>query len=141
MSQFVLDCSVTMAWCFEDEADAFADAVMNALSRDNEALVPSIWPLEVANVLLTAERKGRSSAADSNRFLELLQALPVRVDAQTGARAFGPTLAFGRDLGLTAYDAAYLELAVRHGVPLATRDARLKAAGRRSGVRLFVHGR
>jgi predicted nucleic acid-binding protein len=138
VSRFVLDCSVAMAWCFEDEADAFADAVLGALEEvDSGALVPSIWPLEVANVLVTAERRGRSTPASSNRFLELLRALPVRVDAETGPRAFGQTLAFARDLGLSAYDAAYLELASRQGVPLATRDAKLKAACKRCGVSLF----
>lgn len=138
MTRFVLDCSVTMSWCFEDEADAFADRVLDMLDEDGEACVPSIWPLEVVNVLLVAERRGRSTPAASNRFLELLRALPIRVDPDVGLYAFGPTLAFGRDARLSAYDAAYLELAARKGVPLATHDARLREAALGRGVSMLV---
>ena len=137
MNPFVLDCSVTMAWCFNDECDAYSDAVLDAL-KSTEALVPGIWPLEVANVLLVAERRKRLEQAASTRFLELLGALPIVVEESTRQRAFGPVLAAGREHGLSSYDAAYLELAMRHGLALASRDAKLRAACDQSGVELVA---
>lgn len=137
MTRFVLDCSVAMAWCFEDECDSFADAALEALV-ESEAWVPSIWPLEVANVLLVAERRGRLAPADSARFLELLGGLPIVVDASGPRAVHGPVLELGRRTGLSAYDASYLELAMRLGAPLATRDDRLRAAAAANGVRAAV---
>lgn len=136
MSAIVLDCSVTMAWCFEDECDEYADAVLDALA-DSRALVPGLWALEVANVLLAAERRKRLTPGDSARFIDLLGALPIEVDDYTHERALDATLAAGRAHGLSAYDAAYLKLAMRSGSPLATRDRDLRAASERSGVALF----
>lgn len=133
MSRFVLDCSVAMAWCFEDEADSYADSVLGALETGN-AVAPSIWPLEVANVLAVAERKDRLSEAETARFLELLHLLPIEIDPHTHARATGPILALARRRGLSSYDAAYLDLAMREGLPLASRDKALVAAAEASGV-------
>lgn len=133
MSGFVLDCSVAMGWCFEDEADPYSDAVLGDLA-DAGAVVPSIWPLEVANVLLTAERRKRISKAQSRRFLELLQGLPISVDDASVSRAWDGALSLARDHDLSAYDAAYLELAMREGLPIATRDDLLRKAARRCGV-------
>ena len=139
MSRFVLDCSVAMAWCFADEADAVADAVLDRLSED-VALAPSIWPLEVANVLLVAERRGRINSAGAARFLDLLSALPITIDETTRERAWGPIAGLGREHGLSSYDAAYLELAMREGVPLASRDAALRSAAEASGVAVMPGG-
>lgn len=136
MSRFILDCSVAMAWCFEDEADGYADAVLDGLV-EGTAVVPSHWRLEVANVLLVAQRRGRLKEADSTRFLELLGALPIEVDSETGARAFGAILSLGREHGLSSYDAAYLELAMRDSVPLASLDQRLGLAAEGAGVALL----
>lgn len=133
MSGFVLDCSVAMGWCFEDEAGPYPDAVLGALA-DTGAVVPSVWPLEVANVLVTAERRKRISKAQSRRFLELLQGLPISVDDVSVARAWDGALSLARDLDLSACDAAYLELAMREGLPIATRDDLLRKAARRCGV-------
>ena len=133
MSRFVLDCSIAMAWCFADEADAVADSVLDRLSEDT-ALVPSVWPLEVANVLLVAERRDRITAAHAARFLDLLSALPIVVDETTQARAWGPVRSLGREHGLSSYDAAYLELAMRAGVPLASRDSVLRSGAEACGV-------
>ncbi len=136
MSRFVLDCSAAMAWCFEDESDGYADAVLDGLVKGT-AVVPSHWPLEVANVLLVAERRGRLKEADSTRFLELLGALPIEVDSETHARAIGAILSLGREHGLSSYDAAYLELAMRESVPLASLDQPLRLAAEGSGVSLL----
>ena len=137
MKRFVVDCSVVMAWCFEDEADKYADSVLDLLA-DAEAIVPSIWSLEVANVLLVGERRKRLTEADSLRFVNLLRALPITIDQETGNRAWSETLSVGRENGLSSYDAAYLELAMREGVALATRDDRLKEAAGKCGVTLVV---
>lgn len=132
----VLDCSIAMAWCFADEADELADRVLDAISV-SEARVPQVWALEVANVLLSAERRGRVTEADSTRFLGLLGDLPIHIDERASSTAFTGVLATARRCGLTAYDAAYLDLAMRVELPLATRDEQLRAACRDVGVALF----
>jgi predicted nucleic acid-binding protein len=131
----VIDTSVTMAWCFEDETSADTEAVLERL-RQEEAVVPSVWELEVTNVLLVAERRKRVSEAQATRFLSLLTQLPIRVDVSpTDLTA---VLAAGRRHRLSAYDAAYLVLAERHGIPLATLDEKLAAACRDAGVDLVI---
>lgn len=130
---FVVDNSVVMAWCFEDEAGTYTEGVLDQL-RETQALVPVIWPLEVANVLLIAERRDRLSEAQAAHFAQLLQTLPILVEEADVARVLGPVLAVGRAHRLSAYEAAYLELAARHGLPLATQDARLRKAASNAGV-------
>jgi len=132
----VLDCSVTMAWCFEDQATPYTDEVLEVLAS-GQARVPSIWALEVANVLLVAERHGRLRPADSARFLALLQNLPVAIDRETPQRSLNEVLHLGREYGLSSYDAAYLELSMRAGVKLATLDRQLREAAEKAGVSLF----
>ena len=134
--RIVLDCSTVMAWCFEDECDRHADAVLNALD-EHSGFAPTIWPFEVANVLLAAERQRRLSASDTARFVELLAGLPIEIEPANPNLILTATLATGRTYGLSSYDAAYLELAMRTAAPLATRDKRLRAACRKAGVRLF----
>lgn len=136
MTRFVIDCSVTMGWCFEDEADEYAEAVLDRLS-DGVGLVPALWPLEVSNVLLGAERRRRVTEAHGSRFLELLGQLPIVVAEPPDVARIGALLSLGRAQGLSAYDAAYLDLALREAVPLATRDAALGAAARRTGVEVL----
>lgn len=133
---FVLDTSVTMAWCFEDEADARADAVLDRL-RTEPAAAPDLWPLEVANVLLVAERTSRITEAQSTHFLALLGALPIQVEASPD---WTELLAAGRRHGLSAYDASYLTLAARLGAPLATLDGELAAACSAAGVATVIVG-
>jgi predicted nucleic acid-binding protein len=132
---FVIDTSVTMAWCFEDEASPATDGVLDRL-RDEEAAAPAIWLLEVANVLLVAERRGRLREAQASRFLELLDQLPIEVDNAMSDLA--GVVAAGRRHELSSYDASYLVLAERLGAPLATLDRRLGAAAERAGVQLLV---
>lgn len=127
-----------MAWFFEDEGGEYADAVQDALAvRSAQAMVPSLWSLEVANTLVVGERRKRTTEAKSHRFLTLLSLLPIRVDGSTAAQAWGDTIRLARSHGLSAYDASYLELAARLGLPLATLDDRLRAAARAIGVAIF----
>ncbi len=132
---FVVDASVALAWHFDDEVSEYADRVLERL-REDQAFVPAIWPLEVANGLLIAERRKRLSAAKLARAVELTQELAISVSEQGAEVALGPVLDLARAEKLSAYDAAYLELAMREGLPLATRDAALQAAARRVGVPL-----
>jgi predicted nucleic acid-binding protein len=131
---FVVDASVTLAWCFEDEATSGTEAILDLLSEDT-AVVPSLWELEVSNVLLLGERRGRLTEAQNARFVALLGQLPILV--HTGSVDMGAVLATGRRHGLTAYDAAYLVLAEREGLPLATFDTKLRAAAGTVGVAIL----
>lgn len=131
---FVVDASVTLSWCFEDEATPQTEAILDLLSEDT-AVVPSLWELEVSNVLLLGERRRRLTESQTARFVALLGQLPILVDsASVNMEA---VLAVGRHHALTAYDAAYLVLAEREGVPLATLDAKLRNAAQAVGVRLI----
>ena len=136
MNPLILDCSVTMAWCFEDECDELADAVLGVFGQ-TEVWVPALWPVEVANVLLVAERRDRLTSAGSARFVELLAGLPILVDGGTHERALGSVLSTGREMGLSAYDATYVDLAVRLGGLVATRDKSLMRACDGAGIDLF----
>jgi predicted nucleic acid-binding protein len=135
--QFVLDCSVAISWCLVDENNDYANAIL-AMMPDAKAFVPGIWSLEIANVLLVAVRRNRMTEEQSSEAIALLQSLLIQVDRATDANALGATLVLGKQEGLAAYDAAYLELALRLGLPLATIDTRLAAAARRCGVELVV---
>ncbi|GAA6618803.1 type II toxin-antitoxin system VapC family toxin [Scytonema sp. NUACC26] len=130
---FVLDCSIAMAWCFEDEATEFTDSLLEELV-EGSIKVPSIWFLEVANVLAIGERRGRSNRAQISQFLGLLGNLPIAVDTKTEEKAFTDILTLARTHKLTSYDAAYLELALREGLPLATLDEGLKRVASKLGV-------
>jgi predicted nucleic acid-binding protein len=135
--QFVLDCSVAISWCLVDEDNDYANDILTIMP-DAEAFVPGIWSLEIANVLLVAERRNRMTQEQSEEAIALLQSLLIQVDTATDANALGTTLVVGRQEGLAAYDAAYLELALRLGLPLATNDTRLMEAASRCGVDLVV---
>jgi predicted nucleic acid-binding protein len=130
---FVLDGSVTLAWYFKDEASPYADAVA-ARFPGVQALVPQIWPLEVANAVLMGERRKRSTQAQAAKWLGYLGSLPITVDDQTNVRAWTDVLSVARAHQLSSYDAAYLELALRRGLGLASLDANLKAAAKAAGV-------
>ena len=134
--RFVLHCSVVLAWYFADESDPFADAVASSLAGAT-AVVPTLFHLEIANILVVGERRKRSTEAQATAFLSQLSALPIVVDGETGARAWSDTMALARAHGLSAYDAAYLELAVREALPIATLDDRLRTAAKAVGVPFF----
>lgn len=132
---FVVDASVTMSWCFEDEARPVTDDLLARLTSET-ILVPALWTHEVANVLLVSERRGRMSESQAARFVELLRQLPIRIDS--APVDMGTLLAIGRRHNLSAYDAAYLALAERLGVALATVDQDLAEAARSAGVILML---
>ena len=132
---FVLDASVPLSWSFRDEQSAYAHRVLRRL-EDDQALVPAVWVLEVANGLLVAERRGRFTVADVAQACQDLAELPIESSDLAHDQALGPVLDLARAQGLSAYDAAYLELAMREGLPLATQDAALQAAAQRVGVPL-----
>lgn len=133
LESFVLDCSIAGAWCFQDEADPYAEAIA-ARFPGVQAVVPPIWPLEIANALLMGERRKRSTPADTTHWLRFLGSLPIQVDDEPTRHVWSEVLNLARAQSLSAYDAAYLELALRRSLPLATLDGRLKDAARAAGV-------
>lgn len=135
-AQFVLDNSVTMAWCFPDEQDAYSLEVLRSLKLAR-AVVPPLWSFEVANILLVGERRGRITRAESASFVELLTKLPIAIDEQSAIHGLRATLDLGRAENLPAYDASYLELAVRLGVPIATLNVKLTEAAASAGVSVY----
>jgi predicted nucleic acid-binding protein len=136
LSRFVLDASVALAWCFEDESSAAADEILDHLAS-NEALVPATWPAEVGNALLAGERRKRITPAGISRSLGLLGELNIRADEAVMHSSMGALVALARSAKLSVYDAAYLFLAMREGIPLATLDHALGEAARRAGVALL----
>lgn len=132
---FVLDCSVSMSWIFDDEDDAYAASVRDRLASES-AVVPAIWPLEVGNALLMAERRRRIKRAESLRFSQILGTLPIDIDVAPTLQDAEALCELARDVGLSVYDATYLELAATHGLPLATLDKSLVRAAAGLGVAL-----
>jgi predicted nucleic acid-binding protein len=134
----VVDCSVAISWCLHDSPDPYAERVLDALPGIETVLVPALWRLEVVNVLLSAERRGRTTRALALRFLEDLQSLPIRVESSEEASSMEALLRLAADRGLTAYDAAYLDCAARKGLAMATLDEKLRQACSTSGVELYA---
>ena len=137
---FVLDASVALLWLVPQTNPAgvaYADSVLLAL-KDSQAVVPSLFALEIANVVAKIEGKGIVSEAESQRFVTLLGQLDISTDMETMSHALGDTLNLARRYRLSAYDAAYLELALRMGLPLATLDADLAKAATTAGLTLFA---
>jgi predicted nucleic acid-binding protein len=134
---FVVDNSVALAWCFEDEQ---TPGIMSVLDRIAEtgAFAPQLWPIEALNGLLTAERKGRIDARVRQRLAGFLHDLPIRIDDNTAVKLWSATASLAEAQRLTAYDATYLELAMRLGVPLATNDKRLRMAASAVEVPLIL---
>jgi predicted nucleic acid-binding protein len=135
VSALVIDSSAALSWCFEDEASPESDLLFGQV-RDQGAVVPGLWHLEVANVLLQAERRGRITTGDVATRLELIAELPIATDNETTQRAWREILALARAEGLTTSDASYLELAIRRALPLQTKDTALIGAAIRCGVKV-----
>lgn len=140
MGGFVLDCSATLPWVFADEASPAADALLDQLVLGEQAWVPALWHLELGNVLLGAKRRSRIDQAGIEAFLSRLAVYDIAVDDQTMERAWQKTFDLALQHGLSTYDASYLELALRRGLPLATLDRQLAAAARASGVPVLLAG-
>lgn len=132
----MLDASIALAWCFEDQSTPLSQASLARLA-DDRALVPELWPFEVANVLALAERRGRIRPSQTSRFVQLLDRLPISVSELGRDRVLGTVLDLARSTRVSAYDAAYLALAARAGVPLATADEPLRLAAQAAGLDLL----
>ena len=134
MAGFVVDCSIAVAWCFEDEVTPALDALLDQVQAEG-AIVPPLWTIEVANVLTGAVRRQRISREHMHERLLLLDMLPIETDSQgTGPVWRSSVLALVETELLTAYDAVYLELAIRRGLVLATSDEALRRASSRRGI-------
>ena len=140
MTNFVIDNSVAMRWMLESEKAAdqkYAEAVLKNL-LDVDALVPNLWHLEATNVLLGAEKRLEADIGEIERFISQLENLPIHVDPLTSRQSFNRTLVLARAYKLSSYDAAYLELAMREGLPLATLDKSLIKAAKKADVDIYL---
>jgi predicted nucleic acid-binding protein len=133
---FVLDCSVTMCWLLEDQADRYTDSVLDSL-KDGSAYVPILWNYELANVLVLTEKRKVVSRLQSLRFLGLLRNLNILIHTLQDLKYEETLVHLGRAYSLTAYDTAYLKLAMTRGLPLATKDQALRQACQKAGVDLY----
>ncbi len=141
MIGFVLDNSVAMRWLLESDKlsdQDYAEKVLKSFS-DSDAFVPNLWHLEASNVLLRAERYGEITTGEVERFISQLENLPIQVDSLTANQSFSRTLALARAYNLSSYDAAYLELAIRENIPLATLDKNLAKAAKKVDVQIYLN--
>ena len=139
MNRYILDNSVAMRWLLTSNKkidQVYAESVLQNLAQA-EAIVPHLWHLEAVNVLLGAENRGELVIGEVEHFIAQLEKLPIRVDSLTAHQAFNRTLSLARAYKLSSYDAAYLELAIREGVPLATLDKDLQKAAKKADVMLY----
>lgn len=136
MTRVVVDASVALAWCFPDEGSKEADRILTVL-EGQIILVPAVWALEIANAILVGERRKRLKQPEILRFITLLQSLPISQDQQTVSENVTHVLPLARTHNLSAYDAAYLELAMRHNSSLATLHTDLQKAARRAGIKVL----
>jgi predicted nucleic acid-binding protein len=137
LQRFVVDNSVVMTWCFADEANDYADQVLDSLVQV-QAVVPAIWPLEVGNVLLVAQRRQRLAPAAVPQFLAMLNQLNIQVEQESPQRMFTEILNLARECQLSTYDASYLDLAMRSGLPIATLDKALRKAALKMEVPIYL---
>lgn len=138
MSRFVLDNTVTMAWCFTEEATELTETLLSRLSSlTDNAIVPALWLYEVVNVTELAVRKGRITEEKARTFLESRADLPIEVENPTRTQMFVSVRSLVAQHKLTAYDASYLELAIRHNLPIASSDKALTKTARIAGVNLI----
>lgn len=136
MNSFVLDASITLAWCFKDEQTSFTQSLMKKIDEFT-IFVPSIWSLEISNVLIMAERQNRIKLVDVTNFIANLECLNIKVDDTTSMRSFHDILNLAYSKKMTTYDAAYLELALRTGFPLASKDKHLCKVAKSFGVQIL----
>jgi len=134
---FIVDNSVVMSWCFKEQANPYADSILERLT-EAVAYVPPVWSLEVVNVLLATERKKCISEADSVHFISLLSQLPIFVEYESPEKSMKDLLGLARIHNLSSYDASYLDLAMRKGLPLATLDKNLRKAAESTNVLILT---
>lgn len=129
----VLDASLALSWALPDEASSYSDAILNRVARAG-ALAPALWLHEIANGLLMAQRRGRYTTAQRMAFIEELLRLPIEIESSTARAVLDGQAQLAERYALTAYDAAYLDLALRRNLPLATQDKAMKSAAGKAGV-------
>ena len=134
MALFVVDSSVAAAWCFPEEHSGYANAVLQAMLPPVEAAAPRLFAYEIHNSVLMGLRRKRITKVDAESFLDYLWRLPIRLH---DPESYGDVFQLAERYGLTVYDAAYLDLAMRSGVPLATQDAALSRSAGQSGIAIF----
>ena len=137
---FVLDNSVSMRWLLASNKKAdqkYAEKVLKSMV-DSEALVPNLWHLEATNVLLSAKKRDEIDSGEIEIFISQLENLPIHTDVNTAKQAFNRILALADAYKLSSYDAAYLELAIREGLPIATLDKDLKKAVKKTGIEIYL---
>lgn len=134
MKKFILDCSVAIAWCFEDETTAYTESVLNSL-KETTAIVPKLWYIEAANVLLMAQKRGRINDNGIFHFLSLLEKLPIMPN--TNDISVVDLIMLSQRYQLTSYDGCYLNLCLQHNLPLATLDKKLITAVQTAGGKIY----
>lgn len=139
--KFILDCSATIAYFFKDESSRDVDHAFEALTNGAIALVPAIWPLEVINTCICAERRNRLSIEDTEEIYSILESLPIKIASHSDLRSSREIQSIARQYKLTAYDAAYLALAKRESAPLLTLDKKMKQAVTKAGLSLWTFNR
>jgi predicted nucleic acid-binding protein len=138
MATFVADASVTLPWCFQDEATAWTDGLLDRLRGGDRIAVPAHWPTEISNGLLMGLRRKRIPPGRPQLFWDQLAILPIDVEPPLTSVQAKAVLTLCEVHGLTVYDAAYLELAMRKGLPLATQDSDLVKAAQLEGASMVV---
>jgi predicted nucleic acid-binding protein len=135
--ELVLDCSLALAWTVPDEGSKSAERLLSRIDRESKLWIPALWWYELSNALTIAQRRGRLNDSDALRLIELYRRLPLYTDTLLGADAVFRFRALAQRYDLSAYDAAYLELAQRRGVGLASLDEALTKAARKAGIRVI----
>jgi len=134
---FVLDNSVAMRWCFESAVHPYADSVLRRLAGGDNAIVPVLWFYEASAVLAREQNRGTLAAPKADQFIAELKSLKITADEESAARVFTDVHRLALTYRLTSYDAAYLELALRLDLPLATLDDELIRAGTAAGIAII----
>jgi len=135
MAGFIIDSSLSAAWCFPDEGTDYTNSVLKTLSGSTEAIAPRLWAYEVRNSVLMGVRRKRITPAEATDFLESLRSLPIRLSDPV---SYDAVFDLAQANGLTVYDAAYLDLALREGLPLASLDDALRKAAAQNGIAFFT---
>jgi predicted nucleic acid-binding protein len=133
----VADASVAIAWIHPAQATEETDAMLDGLAAGDSLVVPALWPLEVANAITVLRRRRKLTTDEARTAIEIIRGLPATVDHEAAVVAFTRLVDLASEHELTVYDAAYLELAIRRQLPLASNDAPMREAALRSGVDLW----